>query len=46
MSAREGVGGQAEADTCGHEGGGDGGQAKLDVHIWLNFDKYLISNLS
>ena len=25
-------------------GGGD--QAKLDVHIWLKFDKYLISNLS
>ena len=25
---------------------GGGGQAKLDVHIWLKFDKYLISNLS
>ena len=23
-----------------------GGQAKLDIHIWLKFDKYLISNLS
>ena len=45
MSASEGGGGQAKADTCGH-GGGGGGQAKLDVHIWLKFDKYLISNLS
>ena len=25
---------------------GEEGQAKLDVHIWLKFDKYLISNLS
>ena len=25
---------------------GEGGRAKLDVHIWLKFDKYLISNLS
>ena len=25
---------------------GEGGQAKWDVHIWLKFDKYLISNLS
>ena len=25
---------------------GEAGQAKLDVHIWLKFDKYLISNLS
>ena len=39
----EGGHGQAEADTCGH---GGVGQAKLDVHIWLKFDKYLISNLS
>ena len=31
-------GGQAKADI--------GGQAKLDVHIWLKFDKCLISNLS
>ena len=34
--------GQAKEDTCGH--GGRGSQAKLDVHIWFKFDKYLISN--
>ena len=41
---RGGRGDQAKADTCGH--GGRRGQAKLDVHIWFKFDKYLISNLS
>ena len=41
---KRGGGGQAKADKCGH--GGSGGQAKLDVHIWLKFDKYLISKLS
>ena len=41
---KRGGGGQAKADTCGHWG--RGGQAKLDVHIWFKFDKYLISNLS
>ena len=39
-----GEGGQAKADICGH--GGEGGSSKIDVHIWLKFDKYLISNLS
>ena len=43
MSAREGEGVKQKRTPADMEGGG---QAIVDVQIWLKFDKYLISNLS
>ena len=41
MSVREGEGGGVKQKRTPADMG-EGGQAKLDVHIWFKFDKYLI----
>ena len=45
MSAREGEGVKQKQTPADMGGGTREGQAKVDVHFWLKFDKYLISNL-